>query len=305
MKTVLSSWKLILITIVLCALCGNAIASPASLNPGVENCDLLSSSLSIAARKYAKTGRAPTGFNPVHSRAWYATAMGLTPVLKNIIKKRPAVVDNPQLLAIAVSIKDSDPLRVFLDHGANPNTYVDIDVRNGPVTVLAAHGPLIMIATSCNRPVNLLYLLKAGANVYAYTTYNTYKARVPAKMNAMAIAAIGTSLRGPFTQDIMLLLAAGYDPRCPVAAKKVTAMSIIEHSWNNLKRSGYSVAASRAALKTAQGNKRIWILRSIQYYEKLKETHKLLKGILSVVAARSSTPPHCRKNSRPDPTNYP
>lgn len=285
--------KALVLSVIVWGAFGNAFASSNSLNIGVESCDAISDTLPPASRSYAITGKVPHGFNPAHSRAWYATALGLTETLGKILDKHPDLVNNMTLLQTATFTKYSDSLRVFLTHGANPNAYVNLK---------SASGPLIQMAAHCGRVVNMLYLLQAGANVYAKRRF----ANSSGWVNAMAELVMGSP--GPFPKGIVLFLAAGYDPRCPVIYahhKELTALFLAENNVKGLKSDGYNASAARKGLTTSKGLRKKAIWASIEYADKVRMVAALLKGATAIAKARSPGPPLCGSAGKPSQESVP
>ena len=141
--------------------------------------------------------------------AWKAVRHNNTELLKRLISENPGLVSKPLLLMQAASDRDPAPLAIFLANGANPNATGD------PASLLVA-------AVSCRRTENVTLLLAAGANVY-------WKEPVDSE-NAMFGAIMGGAIPprdilSPYIQGINLLLAAGYDPRCPIF-RKTTALEL-------------------------------------------------------------------------------
>lgn len=176
--------------------------------------------------------------------AWKAVRHNNTELLKRLISENPGLVSKPLLLMQAASDRDPAPLAIFLAKGANPNATGD------PASLLAA-------AVECRRTENVVLLLAAGANVY-WNSSGT--------VNLMGTAIMGglTSPRDnpyPYIQGINLLLAAGYDPRCPIG-REITPIQLAER---NLKfyPSSYKIAV------------------------------EILKHALMVIKARASGPPQC------------
>jgi hypothetical protein len=243
---------------------GNALASPGSLNAGVKYCNSFIGLLPQAAKGYAITGDRPLGFRPKHSRAWYATALGLKDVLNKLLTKKPSLVRNKRLLRMAATTKDSVSLQVLLSHGADPNATIKS-------TTSPTSPPLLFFATECRRLVNMVYLLAAGANIYATDTQGA---------NVMSVASVGgpSAELGPFEKGIVLLLAAGYDPRCPMAPG-VTELSDAKYALANYERE----ISGMKNLKPA----------TIERGVKLKDVVTILQGVEAIRKIRSPGPPHC------------
>lgn len=255
----------IFIWLFLWAAWGSAFASPAPLNAGTLHCNYLADSLPDAAETYALTGKPLHGFKPAHSRAWYADWLGLKSVLEELLAKHPALIENQQLLGIAAKAQDSDSLEVFLTHGADPNATVQSRVNRTAPT-------LLYLAVSCQRSINVVYLLAAGANIYATGTPG---------VNAMAAVGYGDPDKQPWLFDIkrmMLLLAAGYDPRCPVDPG-VTVLFFAKHAlfFHEKQISGMTNIQPETKL----------------IGRKLREIVAILQGVTAIREAQSTGPPRC------------
>jgi len=189
-----------------------AFAEPATHSslPG-NTCHLVYQILqqSKPAVTYAKTGRLIAGWHPKHSMAWYMAALGMASQLKSYLNQHKA--RDPDILATAIYTGRSQVVADLLAVGFDPN-----EPARSP-----SHALPLQIAAQCARPLIMTYLLQAGADPYG-TTPST-------RQVAMATAVVGGYLRGPFLKGVQLLLAAGFDPRCPIAKSGVTAVDAINN----------------------------------------------------------------------------
>ncbi len=163
------------------------------------------------AIQYAKTGVLTGSRKPVHSRDVYMAALGMHHLLKSYLKSHPQQIGNTDLLSAAVYSGQKDVVSMLLEMGFNPN-----NPGQKKVALPLQH------AAECARPTIMLYLLQAGANIYG-TSSDT-------GVLAMGYALVGTGLDGrPFVEGVKLLLAAGFDPRCPVAKNGLTASDVVKN----------------------------------------------------------------------------
>ncbi|MDN5850456.1 MAG: hypothetical protein L0H63_12610 [Nitrococcus sp.] len=193
----------------------SAPALAGSSNADLNLCDARFNKIPLAAELFATKGVIAKSFEPKHTRAWYVVALGKIPQLEKLMDADPSLLIAPNLVLVAATAKQSASLKFFLIHGLDPDMYIKSSEANGP---------LLMLATNCRRLTSMLYLLNADANIYAYETYDT------GRVNAMGVAVMGGGGVGPFIQGVFLLLAAGYDPRCPVA-KESTASDILRRTY--------------------------------------------------------------------------
>lgn len=220
-----------------------AYAGSSNPNPGPRNvCDQAFHSPNWrhfwAFKKYMKQGG--------DAVAWKAVRHNNTKLLQRLISENPDLVNKPLLLIQAATDRNPTPLALFLANGANPNATGD------PASLLVA-------AVSCRRTENVTLLLAAGANVY-------WKEPVDSE-NAMSAAIMGGAIPprdilSPYIQGINLLLAAGYDPRCPIS-RKTTALEL-----------------ARKLVK--------------QHLPSYKVAVKIFEHALMVIKARASGPPQCK-----------
>lgn len=183
--------------------------TPISL-PG-NTCDIEYQRLHLSKPivRYATTGKRTPSWAPKHSRAWYMAALGMASQLKSYLKRHKA--RDPDILATAIYTGRSQVVADLLAVGFDPN-----EPARSP-----SHALPLQIAAQCARPLIMTYLLQAGADPYG-TTPST-------RQVAMATAVVGDYLRGPFLKGVQLLLAAGFDPRCPIAKSGVTAVDAINN----------------------------------------------------------------------------
>lgn len=262
------------------------ISAPAfAAEPDFNLCDTIFNKIPAGAKEYVIKGVVPRGFKPAHSRAWYATALGMTPQLEKFLSKDPSLVNNQTLLLAAVGTPYSSSIRVFLSHGANPNAYLH--------TARVEGWPLLALAANCRRPVNMLYLLKAGADIYAYETHDA------AKVNAMGVSAMSGDT-GPFRQGIILLLAAGYDPRC-LAAKDSTALAILKRELPGPEEVSKTLKTAPKGLKFlhTKQEREAYKSRIKAFIDSVKHTNDaiaVLKGALAIAKMHSPGLPRCGSN---------
>lgn len=193
-----------------------------------NSCDLYLQVLrsNSAVVRYAKTGTVVSKKHPVRSRAWYMAALGLHSLLSSYLKTHHGPKQFSDLLSIATYTGQKDTVSMLLTMGANPNQPDRLkDVL-----------PL-QYAAGCGRPIITLYLLQAGANVYG-TTQATHGF-------AMAAAIVGPWLNSPFIEGVKLMLASGFDPRCPMMKNGVTASEAV--------RNGLRHAPNSKELRTLRG----------------------------------------------------
>jgi len=190
-----------------------------------------------AFKKYTKQGG--------DVAAWKAVRHNKAKLLKRLISESPELVNKPLLLVLAASDRDPTPLAIFLANGADPNA------TGEPASLLAA-------AVECRRTENVTLLLAAGANVYWKDPLDSQNAMVSAILGGASLPRDNPS---PYIQGINLLLAAGYDPRCPVI-REITPLQFAE--------------------------------QQLKYYgSSYKIAVEILKHALMVTKARASGPPKC------------
>ncbi len=157
--------------------------------------------------KYANTGKLSSHWKPAHSRAFYMALLGMHDLLRSYLKKHSKLLQNSDLLTAATYSGRKRIVVMLLEMGETLN-------RSGPDTSALP----LLIAADCVRPTIMTYLLSAGADVYG----------VSDNLNAMATALVpaltGASIN---LESVRLLLAAGFDPRCPVTAKGETAVDVV------------------------------------------------------------------------------
>lgn len=172
------------------------------------------------ARQYAKTGKVPDPqlWKPNGPRTWYMAALGMKDTLQAYLAAHPNAANDPDLLNTAVSAGQQDIVAMLIHRGADPN-------RPG---IKADVLPLI-VAANCARPEIMRQLLQAGANVYGTDAHATYVALVPAILGPGIFSK-------PFYEGVKLILAAGFDPRCPISKLGYTALDIVD-KW--IKSPGY------------------------------------------------------------------
>lgn len=164
--------------------------------------------------KYARTGILPgQGSKPIHPRAWYLAALGMRSKLRSFLEAHPHEIGDPDLLLAAIYTSRKATVAMLLQMGFNPNT----PGQKGMVLPLYA-------AAHCAQPIVMTYLLEAGANVYGTTSASGYL--------AIAVAIVGPWIDKPFVEGVRLLLAAGFDPRCPVTKVRVTGSGLAFCLWD-------------------------------------------------------------------------
>ena len=146
-----------------------------------------------AARHYAQTGKIPPSAAPLHSRAWYAIALGDTSALERLLKKDKKIIKDKSLMGLSASINNGNPLALLLADGADPNLRID---KWGST--------LLDVATSCQHAVSMTYLLNDGANPNLKNKSDT---------DAM-FATLGGISRPYFTLGVLVLLSSGYNATC-------------------------------------------------------------------------------------------
>lgn len=167
--------------------------------------------------KYAKTGILFGSKKPIHSRDVYMAALGMSSLLKSYLESHPQQIGNPNLLSAAVYSGQKDVVSMLLEMGSDPNK-----LGKG------ASAPPLFQAAECARPKIMLYLIQAGADIYGTAS--------DGRSLAMAYALIGTGLDNrPFIKGVQLLLAAGFDPRCPVAKNGLTALDVVKRGLRYLR----------------------------------------------------------------------
>lgn len=169
--------------------------------------------------EFAKTGKVPDPplWQPILPRTWYIAAFGMRQTLERYLAAHPNAVRGSTLLNGAIYAGRRKIVSMLLQRGANPN---------GPGH--EKDEPPLMVAAQCGRPVIMRKLLQAGANVYGTDTRG--------QMVALAPAIVGPGWIGPFYEGVKLILAAGFDPRCPIDKRGATALYIID---KNIRLSGY------------------------------------------------------------------
>lgn len=214
-----------------------AIASPGSLTV-LNSCDLGYKAL-LQQRplvKYAKTGELSAHWKPEHSRAFYMALLGMRDLLGSYLKTHRQALQYSDLLTAATYTDQRAIVAMLLEMGENPN-------RNGSD---ASTLPLQM-AANCERTAIMVSLLSAGADVYGVPRKPNY--------NAMAVAVAPAHLDGQsYVEGVRLLLAAGFDPRCPVTVKGETAVDVVRNwkggkTWletKNLIDEAAKIASSRS-----------------------------------------------------------
>lgn len=165
------------------------------------------------ARKYAKTGEVPDPplWKPNGPRTWYMAALGMKSTLKGYLTAHPNAVNDPDLLNMAISAGQRGIVAMLISRGADPNSS-GIKRKVLPLAV----------AANCARPEIMRQLLRAGANVYGTVSHGKYVALL------IAMTGSGLSMK-PFYEGVKLILAAGFDPRCPVVDKHgYTALDLVD-----------------------------------------------------------------------------
>ncbi len=188
-------------------------ANAAIRNAAPENgCDLYYQALknTLTVKQYAKTGVFSGKQRPTHSRAWYMAALGMNGILKSYLQVHTQEKHNPDLLLVAIYTGRKNTVAMLLGMGFNPNK----PGREKNVLPLE-------YAAQCARPTILVYLLNAGANIYGTTSGGVGYLPIVG-------AIIGPWLNRPFVEGVKLFLAAGFDPRCPIAKTGVTALEAAE-----------------------------------------------------------------------------
>ncbi|MGH7239014.1 MAG: hypothetical protein ACREHG_03000 [Candidatus Saccharimonadales bacterium] len=268
----LLSGKIISIGLILWVASGNAFASPGSLNAGVSYCNTISDTLPLTVKDYALTGNVSSGFKPTHSRAWYADVLGLKDVLETLIAKDQSLIENEELLRVAATVENSNSLEVFLAHGADPNATVKSETT-------PTSPPLLLLAMYCERGINVLNLLAAGASVYASDTQG---------LNAMSVASVGDPLTQPwgfYEEGMILLLAAGYDPRCPINTHgTMSPLSLAKDDLANYEKQVSGMTNMNPKTKL--------------YGKKLREIVTILQGVEAIQEVRSPGAPRCSDVSK-------
>lgn len=160
------------------------------------------------AVQYANTGKFSKNDRPVHSRAWYLAALGMADQLRSYLNAHPEQRHDPALLLVATYTGQRNVVVMLLKMGDNPNA------PGRKMRVLP-----LQYAASCARPLIMIDLLQAGANVYGTTS--------DSGTLAMAGAVVGSG-GVPFERGVRYLLAAGFDSRCPVAKTGVTAVEAVK-----------------------------------------------------------------------------
>lgn len=196
--------------VILLGLAFPAMASAGS--PTLPNsCDSNSQLLSRQAQvvQYAKTGQSPSDWKPDHSRAWFMAALGMRDSLQSYLENDRHLLEFSDLLTAATYTNQKSVVVMLLQMGENPN-------RNGSDTWALP----LEIAANCGRGTIMVYLLSAGADVYGVSQKSN--------VNAMGAAIIPIhSFFNPFVEGVRLLLAAGFDPRCPVTSRGASAVDLV------------------------------------------------------------------------------
>lgn len=162
--------------------------------------------------EYSKTGKLSAHWKPEHSRAFYMALLGMRDLLRSYLKNHRQVLQYSELLTAATETDQKAIVAMLLRMGENPN-------RNGSETSALP----LQTAASCERGTIMVYLLSAGADVYGVSLKSDF--------NAMATALIPSRIDGqPFLKGVRLLLAAGFDPRCPVDSKGQIAADLVTYS---------------------------------------------------------------------------
>lgn len=164
------------------------------------------------ARKYAKTGEVPDPplWKSNGPRTWYMAALGMKSTLRRYLTAHPNAVNDPDLLNMAISAGQGGIVAMLIGRGADPNT-PGIRRKVLPLTV----------AANCARPEIMRQLLRAGANVYGTVPHGKYVALL------IAMTGSGLSMK-PFYEGVKLILAAGFDPRCPVDKRGYTGLELVD-----------------------------------------------------------------------------
>ncbi len=182
-------------------------------SPVPENgCDLYYQTLrhTPAVVRYAKTGDLSRSWRPRHSRAWYIAALGMRNLLKPYLEMYSRQGGEPDLLLAAVYTGRKGVVAMLLKMKFNPN-----QPSERPPHILP-----LQSAAQCARPIIMIYLLEAGANIYGTSPETSHV--------AMADAIVGPWLNRPFVDGVKLLLASGFDSRCPVTKSGYTALDVVK-----------------------------------------------------------------------------
>ena len=193
--------------------------------------------------KYAETGELPAHWKPTHSRAWFLAALGKRKLLGSYLKKHNQALQNSDLLTAATYAGQRMTVAMLLKMGENTN-------HNGSETSALP----LQTAAACERGTIMIYLLSSGANVYGVSRKSN--------INAMAAALIPTHHGAQsYVEGVRLLLAAGFNPRCPITSRGLTAIDIVRNwkqgkTWLESKRlidATATIASSRNSGKPECG----------------------------------------------------
>ena len=193
------------------------------------------------AVKYAKSGIKGDGVVPVYSRGVYMAALGMKSRLRAYLAKKGKGYRNQDILIAAIHGGQAAVVAMLLKMGYNPNQ------PGSKINVL----PLAQAAT-CSRSDIILYLVQAGANVYGHI-------RSRGSGLAMTYALLGpglpmfSKLPKSSIEIVKILLAAGFDARCPVLKNGYTSMRLIR-SWLKSKEINHTLRNQYKNLLTVLEN---------------------------------------------------
>jgi hypothetical protein len=140
---------------------------------------------SPAIVNYVRTGDIASGFTPGHSRAFFASVLGMTKDLKGFLGSTPKI--------------DSDMVYSTVDAGQQQSLRILLDLGVSPDLTPPGYGSPLALATQCHMHILMTYLIMAGADIYAQPVANIVDPMQAAVAEKDEVA-------------VQLLLAAGYDP---------------------------------------------------------------------------------------------